>query len=64
MHVYSPGRALLDLGVIQAKMLPEVAFMKLAWLLKNAKKQEIAQFMDIDLAGELCYKIEDDTFLK
>ena len=40
MNVYSPGRELIKIGVLgnQLDMLPEVAYIKLAWLLSNHKK--------------------------
>jgi glutamyl-tRNA(Gln) amidotransferase subunit D len=63
MHVYSNAIDLVNAGVVESKMLPEVALMKLAWLLKNADKKEIKELMKQDLRGELFERIEEDTFL-
>ncbi|MCX6710052.1 MAG: Glu-tRNA(Gln) amidotransferase subunit GatD [Candidatus Woesearchaeota archaeon] len=43
MNVYSPGRRLVEAGVIgnYSDMTPETTFIKLAWLLSNFKKAEI-----------------------
>jgi glutamyl-tRNA(Gln) amidotransferase subunit D len=62
MHVYSNAIDLVNAGVIEAKMLPETALAKLAWLLKNNKK-EAKELMQKDLRGELFDRIEDNTFL-
>ncbi|MCD6092905.1 MAG: Glu-tRNA(Gln) amidotransferase subunit GatD [Candidatus Aenigmarchaeota archaeon] len=45
MNVYSTGRMLLEIGVIPCSMLPESAFIKLAWLLGNFKKDEAREMM-------------------
>jgi glutamyl-tRNA(Gln) amidotransferase subunit D len=63
MHVYSNAIDLVNAGVVEAKMLPETAFMKLAWLLKNAPKKEIKELMLKDLRGEIFDRIEDNTYL-
>ncbi|MEM0231003.1 MAG: Glu-tRNA(Gln) amidotransferase subunit GatD [Candidatus Woesearchaeota archaeon] len=43
MNVYSPGRKLLDAGVLgnYSDMTPETTFIKLAWLLSNFSVEEI-----------------------
>ncbi len=55
MNVYSTGRKLSDVGVISAgDMLPETAFIKLAWILKRVnKKDEVERLMNTNYAGEL-----------
>ena len=54
MNVYSTGRELLQLGVIQGKnMLPETAYVKLGWLLgQNINKEEIKELLKTNIAGE------------
>lgn len=64
MHVYSKGIDLVKENIIQAKMLPETALVKLAWLLGNYKdKEKIKKLMQKNLVGELFDRIEEDTFL-
>jgi len=43
MNVYSPGRKLVEAGVLgnYSDMTPETIFIKLAWLLSNFKKEQI-----------------------
>jgi glutamyl-tRNA(Gln) amidotransferase subunit D len=54
MKVYSPGRDLLNMGVIPGKdMLAETAFVKLSWLLANEKKKLIPKLMTTNLRGEI-----------
>ena len=55
MNIYSSGRELQEIGVISGKdMLPEVAFIKLSWLLANYKKrEEIEKLIGINLRGEI-----------
>ncbi|HIH15416.1 MAG TPA: Glu-tRNA(Gln) amidotransferase subunit GatD [Nanoarchaeota archaeon] len=54
MHVYSPGRTLLDIGVLgnYSDMHPETAYIKLAWLVSNHPK-EVRELFGKDLRGEL-----------
>ncbi|MHA1150228.1 MAG: Glu-tRNA(Gln) amidotransferase subunit GatD [Promethearchaeota archaeon] len=54
MNVYSTGRELLDFGVIPAKnLLPETAFIKLAWVLgQTQNKEEIKNLFQTNIAGE------------
>lgn len=54
MHVYSPGRTLLDLGVLgnYSDMHPETAYIKLAWLVSNYPK-EVKELFGKNLRGEL-----------
>ena len=53
-RVYDTGRDLLDAGVIEGgDMLPEVALVKLMWVLGNEKdKKKAAAMMQADLRGE------------
>jgi glutamyl-tRNA(Gln) amidotransferase subunit D len=55
MNVYSPGRRLLEEGVLGqgCDMPPETAFIKLAWLLSNFKREEIAVLYQQNLRGEI-----------
>lgn len=55
MHVYSPGRRLTEAGVIgnYSDMLSETAFIKLAWVLSNYPKKDVARLMMENLRGEL-----------
>lgn len=58
-RVYETGRDLLDAGIIEAgSMLPEIALVKLMWVLGNtARKEDIARLMRTNLKGELDYDI-------
>lgn len=54
MDVYSTGRALLKAGVIPlGDVLPEVAYVKLMWLLANHPHDEVPLLMRKNLRGEL-----------
>lgn len=55
MNVYSTGRDLLKAGVLSGEdMLPETAYVKLMWVLGNAKnEQEVKELMGKDLVGEI-----------
>ncbi len=55
MYVYETGRELMELGVIPAaNMLPEVAFMKLCWVLgRTDDPEEIERQMLTPIAGEI-----------
>jgi len=55
MYVYETGRELMDLGVIPAaNMLPEVAYMKLCWVLGQTEDPaEIEKMMMTPIAGEI-----------
>ena len=61
-RVYETGRYLLDAGIIEAgSMLPEVALVKLMWVLGNASdKAEIKSLMQKNLKGELDYDIRGE----
>ncbi len=55
LNIYSTGRELKELGVLghECNMIPETAFMKLAFLLSNFKKNEIPKLYHQNLRGEL-----------
>jgi len=54
MNVYSTGRELEEIGVIPGEdMLPETAYIKLAWLLGNYKKKEVEDLIRKNLRGEI-----------
>jgi glutamyl-tRNA(Gln) amidotransferase subunit D len=56
MYVYSTGRRLLDAGVIPGSdMLPEVAYVKLSWILgsKTRDLEEVRELMMKNIAGEI-----------
>lgn len=65
MNVYSPGRKLIELGILgtNTDILPETAFIKLAWLISNHKK-EIKNLWNKNLRGELNPRIEPDQYLE
>ena len=59
MNVYSPQKILLDSGVIPGNdMTSETAFIKLAWLLKNRKK-ETRELMTENLKGEINKRLKE-----
>jgi len=56
MSVYSTGRKLLEAGVIPGgDMLPEVAYVKLSWILGSLTRdvKEVREWMTSNLVGEL-----------
>jgi len=65
MNVYTPGRQLLDAGVIgnYSDMTPETAFIKLAWLLSHHKEDEIKALFEKNLRGEISDRSEKESFL-
>ncbi|WP_456418621.1 Glu-tRNA(Gln) amidotransferase subunit GatD, partial [Methanocaldococcus infernus] len=63
MNVYSNGRKLKALGVISCEdMLPEVAYVKLMYLLGNYKSEEVKELMGKNLVGEISYRSRFDTY--
>jgi len=66
MKVYSTGRDLLKLGVIPGEdMLPEVAYVKLMFVLGRAKGlEEVSELMRASLAGEITPRTRADIFPK
>ncbi|MBS3096656.1 hypothetical protein J4480_04410 [Candidatus Woesearchaeota archaeon] len=64
MQVYSKGRDLLKLGVVPGEdMLPDTAFVKLAWLLGNYKKEEVKELIGKNLRGEISERSDEKGFL-
>lgn len=57
-RVYDTGRDLLSVGVIEGEdLLPEVALVKLMWVLGNSKSQEEARnLMTHNIAGEISWR--------
>jgi len=55
MNVYTEGRMCLEAGMIGnfCDMTPETAFIKLAWLLSNYKKEEAKELFGKNLRGEI-----------
>ncbi len=60
MNVYSTGRKMQDAGILGnfCDMLPETAFIKLAWLLSNYDKKEVQELLCMNLVGEISSRIE------
>ncbi len=58
MNVYSPGRTLMDIGILgnYSDMTPETAYIKLAWLLSNYPKKVKEMFSE-NLRGELSSRL-------
>jgi glutamyl-tRNA(Gln) amidotransferase subunit D len=54
MYVYDTGRDMMELGVVPAaNMLPEVAYVKLAWALgQTSDLDEVKRIMLTPIAGE------------
>ena len=62
LNVYATGRKLLKAGVIDGKdMLPETAYIKLMWVLKN--ERDVEEAMQRSIAGEISDKRSIDDFL-
>ncbi len=61
-RVYETGRYLLNAGVIEAgSMLPEVALVKLMWVLANAEPKDVKRLMQKNLKGELDVDIRGEN---
>lgn len=61
MNVYDKGRDLLKFGVISGgDMLPNTAFIKLAWLLGNYPKKEVEKLILENLRGEINERLKYD----
>ncbi|PIN81564.1 Glu-tRNA(Gln) amidotransferase GatDE subunit D [Candidatus Woesearchaeota archaeon CG10_big_fil_rev_8_21_14_0_10_30_7] len=58
MNVYTPGRRLLEIGVLgnYTDMTPETAFIKLAWLLSNQPKQ-VKELYNKNVRGEISERL-------
>ncbi|MFP4567839.1 MAG: Glu-tRNA(Gln) amidotransferase subunit GatD [Candidatus Woesearchaeota archaeon] len=59
LNVYSPARKLKDLGVLghNLALSPETAYIKLAWLLSNFKKDEVKKLYAEDFVGDVVSRI-------
>ncbi len=54
LNVYSTGRNLKSAGVIPlGDMLPEVAYVKLMWLLGNYDREKVKELLPVNLRGEI-----------
>ncbi len=65
MYVYDTGRDMMELGVIPAaNMLPEVAYMKLAWALGQTDDlEEVRRIMLTPVAGEITEREPSNGYL-
>ena len=65
MNVYSPGRVLKEKGILgdYLDLLPETAFIKLAWVLSNYPKNQVAAIMHENLRGEITKRSVHEEFL-
>jgi len=65
MYVYDTGRDMMELGVIPAaNMLPEVAYVKLAWALgRTADLEEVRKIMLTPVAGETTEREPSNGYL-
>lgn len=65
MYVYDTGRDLMDLGVVPAaNMLPEVAYMKLGWVLGHTNdRDEVRRLMLTPIASEITPREPPDGYL-
>lgn len=64
-YVYRSARFLTNAGAIYAEdMLPEVAYVKLGWLLGHEYNvEEVKRLMTTSMAGEISPRVRADTFL-
>ena len=64
LTVYEPQRTLLQIGVLgnECDMTPETAFIKLAWLLSNYKKEDVKTLYSKNLRGELSERLSYETY--
>ncbi len=65
MYVYDTGRDLLQIGVIPAEnMLPEVAYVKLGWVLGHTEnREEVREMMLKPVAGEITPREPPNAYL-
>ncbi|MDP8239303.1 MAG: Glu-tRNA(Gln) amidotransferase subunit GatD [Candidatus Hatepunaea meridiana] len=65
MYVYDTGRDIMELGVVPgANMLPEVAYVKLGWVLGHTHDREkVAEMMLTPFAGEITERETIDGYL-
>jgi glutamyl-tRNA(Gln) amidotransferase subunit D len=63
MNVYDYGRDLLSVGVRPAFMMPEIALVKLGWVLaKTTDPKKVDEMMQTDVAGEIVDRTEHQSF--
>lgn len=63
MNVYTTGRDMQSIGINPAYMFPEVALIKLGWILEQTKDpKKIKEMMDKDFVGEIIERSELDEF--
>lgn len=65
MNVYDTGRYLLDIGIVPCEnMLPEVAYVKLAWALGQTEDREkVKKIMLTPIAGEITEREPYDGYI-
>jgi len=65
MYVYDTGRDMMELGVVPAaNMLPEVAYVKLAWVLgQTTDLDEVRKMMLTPIAGEITEREPSNGYL-
>ena len=65
MYVYDTGRDLLDMGIMPMEnMLPEVAYIKLGWVLAHTTEREkVREMMMTPIAGEITEREPFDGYL-
>ena len=65
MYVYDTGRDMMELGVIPGEnMLPEVAYMKLCWVLgQTTDQQKVKEIMLTSIAGEITEREPSNGYL-
>lgn len=65
LNVYATGHKIKEAGVLgdYLDMLPETAFIKLAWVLSNYPKNKIAELMQQNLRGEISRRSLHEDFL-
>ncbi|MAG47466.1 Glu-tRNA(Gln) amidotransferase GatDE subunit D [archaeon] len=64
MNIYTPGRELIELGIVPGKdMTTETAFIKLAFLLSNYKKEQVKSLFKENLRGEISERILPHEFV-
>ncbi len=63
-NVYRNLRLLSNAGVVYCEdMLPEVAYVKLGFLLGNFKKEQVSHLLNENIAGEITPRTEIDWFI-
>ncbi len=64
MNVYETGHRLQQIGVVPGEdMLPETAYVKLAWLLANYPKEKAKDLIRKNIAGEISERTTGNRFL-